>query len=494
MAWWGVLAAAVAIGAGWPAGPARANGNYSHVWVARDAVRYVPPGDLQDLLNRPGIVDIVRNGAMYPDGGYAINDGYGEISHWEPFHKVYLEWIRKTYSPPWSDEAAKHIAFLLGMVAHGLTDQFDDGMYLERHAAFDPFIGDAPYGLDGATDSCFAATQGNMDLPESWVPADVLAPLYDQLGHHVEADTIQQGFQLVAFAVIHANVEGADPATIASLRAFYPWACDHQADPTVPGSPVTCGPGIAAYWQVLWQRLQRLDTDPEVFEPPLLATFFSGGAPWDYPRDSTSPDSWVSFAMPRGLLPSTVDSTTVVVTADGGDAHPATVQVYYGLNSHLVNVKPQGDWAADTSYTVTVSPPIQSWDKVPFGAAVSFPFSTKPAPAVEPVPEVAEVAEVVEVVEVVPDVAEVAEPPPDFVEVPDMMAALPDVAEEIGVSEPVPDAGAVSGKSGGCSATTGATPHLATTLLALVFFVAFLAGLRGRGFPASAVSVRRSGS
>ena len=199
-----------------------------------------------------------------------------------------------------------------------------------------------------------------------------------------------------------------------------------------------------------------------------------------------------------------MDSTTVVVTRDGGDVHPATVQVYYGRTSHLVNVKPIGDWDPDASYTVTVSPPITSWDGVPFGNAVSFTFSTKPAPPVEPVPEVAEVVEVapewVEVEEVAPEraeVAEVVEPAPEFVEVPDIMAPLPDAPTSDAfeaAGDAGADAGPVAGKSSGCTAATGGTPHLATTLLMLTCCAAFLAVRLGRGSRAFARGLRGSGS
>ncbi len=143
--------------------PVSANGNYSHNWIAMDSLNYVEKGDLRDLLTREDLLVMLRNGAMYPDGGYGIDDDYGEISHWEPFHLTYLDWIRTQFKPPWSDEAAQHIAFLMGMAAHGLSDQLYDGMYLTRHEFYDINHSDATLGgVDTATDACFAATQGPM--------------------------------------------------------------------------------------------------------------------------------------------------------------------------------------------------------------------------------------------------------------------------------------------------------------------------------------------
>ena len=484
-AWGPVAALAAALVAAWPAPAAKANGNYTHVWVAADAVRYVPPGPLKDFLAREGIVNIVRNGAMYPDGGYAVSDGYGEISHWEPFHTKYLEWIRATYTFPWNDEAARHVAFLMGMTAHGMSDQLYDGMYLERHEYHDPDNGEAPFGLDGATDSCFAATQGPMELPDPWVPAEDLAPLYDGLGHHVEADVIALGSALVPVAIAHANDEASNPDTIAQLAAFYPWACQHQDDPLVPGSPVTHGPVIAAYWQVVWDRLQGRGG----FEWPLPGTFFSNGSPWDYPADHDSPESWVSFAMPRGLARDTVSAKTVKVTRDDGQVHPTRLQVYYGDDSHLVNVKPNEDWTAGTTFTVTISPPIESWDGVTLESARTFTFSTLPAPA-EPVPEAAEEAEPL------PEEAGTPEPVPEGAEDglaeeagPDLQADVPagDAADAVDSTGPAPyaagDAATVGKGSGGCQAGSGGTFPLAAilpVLLALPFALAVLT-MRRRG-------------
>ncbi|MFH1530598.1 MAG: Ig-like domain-containing protein [Pseudomonadota bacterium] len=360
--------------------PADANGNFSHVWVATDALQYLEAGELRDLLTRDDLREILRNGAMYPDGGYAIGDGYGEISHWEPFHLTYLDWIRTNFASPWSDEAARHIAFLMGMATHGTSDQLYDAMYLTRHAHYDE-NGSEAYalgGVDGATDSCFAGTQGPMALPEPWVPAEVLAPLYAVRGHDVDAATIEAGHNLVRVAIMVANDAAVHPDILDDLLALYPWACGHQNDPGAPGSPPTHGPAVARYWGTLWDRLHGI----EDFDQPLLGVFSTGMTLYDVPGDAGTPDSWVSFAMPHGLDPGTVNAATVSVTGGDGAAHPVALDVYYGFNSHLVNIKPQENWAPDSNYTVTISPPLASWEGTPLGAPLSFGFSTSAAPAV----------------------------------------------------------------------------------------------------------------
>jgi hypothetical protein len=234
--------------------------------------------------------------------------------------------------------------------------------------------------VDGATDTCFAAIKGTIEPPEPWVPAEELAPLYEPLlGHPVDAETIRLGQGLVTFAIVHANTEASDPTIVAGYLQTFPWACGHQDDPDAPGSPPTHGRAVAAYWKVLWARLHG-DT---AFDKPLLGTFFTGGAPWSYPLDSSNPDSWVSFAMPRGLAPSTLLPTNIVVTRDGEDTVPipVNISVHYGLHSHLVNVQPKQDWVQDASYTITISPPLDSWDGMPMQRTYVFGFSTLPQPA-----------------------------------------------------------------------------------------------------------------
>lgn len=432
------------IGLALPCPAALANGNYSHVWVATDSLQYLPPGGLRNLLNQPDLVEILRNGAMYPDGGYAVDDGYGETSHWEPFHLTYLQWIRGTYTQPWSREAAEHIAFLMGMATHGMTDQLYDGMYLQRHEHYDENRNNAtPYGVDGSTDVCFAATQGPMEVPVSWVPADALAPLYQTLdGHQVDPDTIRLGHSLVAFAITHATTEAADPAIVADYMTIYPWACGNQDNLDAAGSPPTCGPAVANYWQVLWARLNGT----EAFDQPLLGTFFTNRSSWNQVVDATNPESWVSFAMPHGLDPSSLGPESVVVTRKGGAVHPVKVNVFYRSNSHLVNVKPVGDWEADAEYTVTVGLPLSDWKGVPLATSYTFTFGTLPPPIVEPTEELGGPDEPgAEVTESVEPVADVIEPTEDVLAPTEDASDVPDVGTEDSAPEP--------GKSGsGCQA------------------------------------------
>ena len=83
-----LAAAAVVVGA------ALANGQDTHVWITRDALRHLPEGELKDLLADPANEAALVHGSMFPDGGYAVDHDYGETAHWEPFQGRYGHAVR----------------------------------------------------------------------------------------------------------------------------------------------------------------------------------------------------------------------------------------------------------------------------------------------------------------------------------------------------------------------------------------------------------------
>ena len=107
---------------------ALASGQFTHVWMTRHALDHLPEGELKELLTSPEVTEVLINGTMFPDGGYAVNDDYGEIAHWEPIQNSYRDWIAEEYQTPYTKEAQQHIAFMMGMAAHGMADQVFDAL------------------------------------------------------------------------------------------------------------------------------------------------------------------------------------------------------------------------------------------------------------------------------------------------------------------------------------------------------------------------------
>jgi len=140
--------------------PALANGQSTHIWITREAVSHLPPGDLADLLADPALQQMLDNGAMFPDGGYPLGDGYSEIAHWEPFQNLYRDHIATDCQAPWTDICAQQIAFLMGMASHSMADQVYDSLYYERGLQRDPDSSFDDHSFDQATDVAFMAVVG----------------------------------------------------------------------------------------------------------------------------------------------------------------------------------------------------------------------------------------------------------------------------------------------------------------------------------------------
>ncbi|ORX45473.1 hypothetical protein DM01DRAFT_1339982 [Hesseltinella vesiculosa] len=74
------------------------------------------------LLTYP---DYSQPGSFFPDWGYQClgHDSQAENTHWAPFIKASLEYIRDTYPRPWTDDHVKGlVAFVLGILSHDIAD------------------------------------------------------------------------------------------------------------------------------------------------------------------------------------------------------------------------------------------------------------------------------------------------------------------------------------------------------------------------------------
>ena len=362
-----------------PATTALGNGQTSHLWITERALEHVPPGELRDLLSRDDLRPMLRNGSMFPDGGYAVGDGYGEIAHWEPLHNAYMAWILASYEPPWTDEAARHIAFWMGMASHGMADQVYDSMYMERARVYDA---DAPWAtesMDEATDVAFAAEAGAQEVPELWVPADELAPLFLEVaGHEVAASTIRTGQAMLGFAVYYVGEAAQNPAALAEYQAQFPWATAHQLDELVAGSPPLEAQVIASYWQELWSRLHGEIGLGVMDQFPRPATYA-------HETSAASIESMVSIVFTRDLADVIQEPGQLVVRDADGAEHAVAVHLFYG--SHVLNVRPVDDWSADAIYEVTTLEALTSFDGIVADDPLSASFTTLLAPEPPPAPE-----------------------------------------------------------------------------------------------------------
>ncbi len=370
------LAVAVSLVAAAFCRPAFANGDNSHLWITSEAIAELPEGSLKDMLGDPELLEIVLNGSIFPDGGYVIEDGYGEMAHWEPFIEAYRAWIANHFDKPYTDgEAARHVAFLLGIAAHDMADWVFDSQFMEMARVYDSegWADGLIDGFDTATDVLLVADTGVALQPESWVPADELSQLYvDAFGYEVDAATLWTGQDMLHRIVLSYPRETGlnEPDKVQDYREQYPWAAANHLDPLVPGSPPTEALVVTAYWQSMWFRLHG-EAGPDL----VVATTPGNGA-HGHPTDHTLVESQVVVVFGNGMDESTITPDSVTVTGTDGVPHPVELSLWGGDDGNLLRIRPTTDWEVDTDYTVTLTPGVSTRTGVSLGASFSFTFST----------------------------------------------------------------------------------------------------------------------
>jgi uncharacterized protein (TIGR03382 family) len=362
-------------------GAAWANGQTSHQWITLAAIEKLPPGELRELLERAEVHDALLSGTMFPDGGYAVDHGYGEAAHWEPFQDRYLAWIRERCAPQFAGNCAQHVAFLMGLRSHGLADQVYDAVYMERSKQVDIEGWASGASMDEATDVAFAHAVSPGMVPQTFLPLDPLLGLFAEHGEPVDAATVEQGQRLLGLAIQYVGLAGQNADGVQRYEAQFPWACAHQDDPTVAGTPQHEAEAVAAYWQVTWGRLVG-DDDPEpalMFAYPSLDTGL-GRDPAGMVLAADDVRSRVQLIFSRGLDPASVTPDRIRVLRDGVPV-PLELNVFYGRASHVVNVQPVHDWEVAT-YEMAIEPGISTFDGRTASGGSGFSWFTGPWPTV----------------------------------------------------------------------------------------------------------------
>jgi hypothetical protein len=316
---------------------------------------------------------------MFPDGGYAVGDDYGEMAHWEPFQDRYLAWIRENYQPPWNDEAATHIAFLLGMASHGMADQVYDSTFMEgSKAANDPGWTSGCDALDcsfdTATDILWAHLNGPQVDPERWIPESQFVELYKQAGHETPVETMLKGSNLVGTAITLVGLGGPDQSLYDQGEANYPWVFPRMNNPE-RGAPRNIAVVVEAYWHILWERLNGGTWTGT----PVMATMPPDGS-YGLIRDHNDVGARLGVVFSRGLRKSELKADSFSLVDSKGNAHPFDVDLFYGESSHVVNIHPKADFAENETYTLTVAAGITALDGTQSTEPFSFSVHTSPPP------------------------------------------------------------------------------------------------------------------
>lgn len=355
--------------------PAHANGQTTHIWITREARGRLPPGALRDLLQQPELEPMLVHGTMFPDGGYPLGHPYGEAAHWEPFQARYLDWIKSEFPLPYGTDAAPHIAFLMGLGSHGLADQTFDAFYLNRSQLYDADLGWARgRSMDEATDFQWAALTGPQELPDRWVPSDVLVPLFADAGIEVDAATLSSGQSLLELAVSAVGASAVAGGDLSHYEADFPWAMSNLQNASVPGIPDEEAEIVASYWEELWDRLHERSGHV------LIDRTWPEDGSLGLTTAAESPDARISILFREGLLEADLTPAQFVVVDENGRRQEVDIWLYYGDQSHIVHLLPVDDWPQNSDLTVTVAAGLTTRTGAVLSEDHSFTVSTRPPP------------------------------------------------------------------------------------------------------------------
>ncbi len=358
------------------ASPSRANGAYSHIHISHLAVDALPEGPVRTLLEDPEMLLACEQGSMFPDSGYAADDPFGEFAHWEPFHEPFLQYLRSLHGGDFSSREAKtQIAFLLGIMSHGLADQIYDTTLLARTFEADgPENADLP--VDQYADYFLVIDQGVMlKTPKGGPYPQLVHVLNGEMGRtdltEKDLDDAMYLMQLVLGA------QGTLLAKGGYLPAWnaYPFLGTHIYNEKAVGSlPWLAGP-ISELWQVVWARLHGTD-DPD--RDMILRTLPPDGAV-NFPVDASESVAYSRIGVVFGYGVKASDTFPLITLRDPSGVSVAVEygSPYGGEDRSFLYLRPKDKLAYDTSYTLEVAPGVASLGGAVTTKARSFSFRTR---------------------------------------------------------------------------------------------------------------------
>ncbi len=358
-----------AIGAGFlalalslPGDSANGHGINGHIWVSDGALDWMQNCEAVEQLKHPEIRPVLQIGAAFPDSGYALDEGreYGETAHWEPFVQAYVDEHQARYDEPFTTDALRSAAFLLGLSAHGMEDEVFDTVFLRLSYEAEGSDQDI---LDPATDFMLIA-DGHTDLkPPIYYPEDFLLDVFSRADVNVE---VTPGHFERGMFIIHTVVIGLVGDNRSGLDDIYrydvPWAAAHYVDTATPSSLEFEKRVVGPYFDALWKRLTGTFTEDDLILETIPSTGYRLGS-----NDPASVNSWITVFFGKGVEgPSVTQERVRLVDASG---NPVPIELggtrWGGLNTvgRIVQIKPQVTLESGAAYTVEIDPGIELIDK-----------------------------------------------------------------------------------------------------------------------------------
>lgn len=353
-----------------------ANGAYSHVHISQLAVQELPEGPLKALLSDPYFVAMYEAGSMFPDSGYAVGDDYGERAHWAPFHNAFIHHIQETYGPDYdSVEARERIAFLLGMMSHGLTDQIYDTTILERALELD---GNRDKEFDRLADYFIIVDELIDVTTQAWGPYEEVSQVFDtRRSYTVSPATLEEGMNAMQSVMFFQQTLAWGGEYLIAWQT-YPWLGTHIYNPDAPGSLPHLAILVATHWQVIWKRLygtDSLDTDL------LIASIPRDGAV-NVPIDSSESEAYsrIGLVFGYGIRRSQAAPLVRLLDPNGDPVSYTMRSPYNGETRNFLMIDPDAPLLHNTLYTVEIGAGVENLDGDTSTQPYSFTFTTRCAP------------------------------------------------------------------------------------------------------------------
>ncbi len=328
---------------------AGATGMQGHIYMAQCAAEQTTDPRLRAVLDAHPMH--LANGGYFPDSGYTARDhDQGEVAHWEPFVQAYIQVFRERYKPPFTPEASQHLAFLMGLAAHGITDSTFDSLLYARAEQVDGGDFDS---FDLSMDVFIAHDKPRYFVPEYAYDAQYLSAVFGRVPHPVPTENITQAMTTARTGL--SAVAGLLYAGANDYGKRYPWARAHVFEPRTGGSYPHGAAVVAGYYRELMKRLEG-DTSADGL---LIGTY-----PDEHRRlatlDPTRADGRVVLFFGHGLDRASIGES-VVVTDGAGAVVPAKVAPFRGSTyPNVLTVTPTSKWQPSTRYTVRVAKTVRT--------------------------------------------------------------------------------------------------------------------------------------
>jgi len=358
---------------------ASANGSYSHVHISQLAADGLPPGELATLLADPDNRAALEAGSMFPDSGYAIEDEYGEIAHWEPFLGALIAQLRATHGGDYaSPEAQRQVAFALGVASHGIADQTYDTTLLARAYEVDGPEDDAR-PVDQFADYFIVIDEGVLIAVEPEGPWAEIVPAMGATGHTVSEGTLRSGMSRMSVVI---DIQG-NPRTARNLYwdawESYPFLGTHIYNVDAVGSLPWIAELVQAYWEVVHARLRA--TDDVDSQLVIRAVPEDGAVNWPVDLEETTAWGRPALYFGYGIDRDQIAPLITLRDESSGEAVGFSIQTAYGgRDRNLVFLRPDAPLSYDTDYTVEVAAGVETLDGRTSAAPFMTSFRTRCAP------------------------------------------------------------------------------------------------------------------